>query len=928
METPEDLICEDNPLLTKPQRRTKFTDTFWMVLFLLMFTTVVGISVSTFQNCISSRFFRGIDSWGNVCGGSVSTKTVVAGVNGSGQSKSENPYLWSMSFQTARDEKSLNCLRSAKNATFVKLCVKLCPGRMNITEESCRKVLNENSYDLEYAEKQCQNIAQSAHQTQNSDIRIVSLLPPPFSQNNTLFITRRMHINFIFSSNLSDVIIFSRCLPSEVVKSNYVIISSYLSVWHYAIYDVITCADVITSSVVLAMGACVLTCIFVIKYSKYAFVCCNATGLLVCTITTAMTTYRLFQVKVSEPLNLLNDAVLLYLLCVISSTYSFTVISVTIWNKRNDNRYARGFLSESSRCLQSLPKLLSQPLWTTFCTLISTFYCALLLTSVLNCGDLKGSEDLKTVVYFTSQSSLSSVYSSVVVIFYLWCVNIFTTGQKVVVTGAISLWYFNKERHRLLHPITSSLQMLLRYNIGSVFGGAIHSKFLYAVFSSCKKRNKVTSPDSICREEVPESSLSFLSPYCPASIGVYGYARPTCISEGQYGFYMNTNEAKLPTASRTPLRTRSLYSVKTESAGLPSTIRRSHAAARWCIRCCRMSIICAAMALCAGILEVKENALVKLFPFLVTMCAIYFSCDVCLSVLTAAIDTIAVCFSEDMARNNGVDRLYFGSRGLIYHITGTRLPEAATFGGVVRIGKKKRLQEKQRLKDEARKAREAEAMAKIKQPSDRKKFKIIREDITSSRCRNGVAENLNETENGNLSNSSHNEKESPQSSRSNLNKTELEKSNPKSEAERTLDDTATSARKTSDLEVPWTAVQVSENVGKSSDVSIASSTRSKRSIQSHQLEYPQSSSTTIASEDGPDTDQSSSSFIQFKGKSAFSKGIWNTLAIVAPSVVSSQNRPPRIIKTVRREEDCSEEEDEDNISQSKYEAKLWEDMTW
>ncbi|CAK8678270.1 unnamed protein product [Clavelina lepadiformis] len=527
----------------RPERRTELINLPWLVAFLLPVIFVAAFSGYAFQSCFPSRFYLGIDSWGNICGAGSEVRTYVAGVNGSGKVMSEQPYLWLVGINqmNAADGEIVYCdpvvgVPSASNISTISVCVKTCPTiglNDSSLHEDCKAVLHESSYD-----------------------------------------------------RLTFSVAYEKC--QQLVAASYA---------------------------------------------------------------TNQTCTSLRQV--------------------------FSV-----------------FL-----------KILG----------------------------LDTANDFQTVIYSPSVPILASPgVVSVVILFYLWCINIFKTMQQAVVAGAVYQWYYARVKFKLLHPITKSLRALLLYNLGSVIGcsfnGSIQSKIVRYILSF-KRQNKVEDVN-INNEHRFRSLTSYLSPIAPASIGIYGFVRSTCLCGDEHLHFAYSQNVQIP-SSQILVKKKSSQILQTEALGLYKTIQISHFAARWCFRSCHLAFVCSIVTIYVVLIEYKGfTVYVKLVPFATLLFVSHFICDVCMSIMTSTIDAIGVCFYEDLCRNDGQINLFYGSRGLVYWVTGVKLSETSTYGGLNRLKKKEAQEERQRKRREVQRLREQEAKARIR---NRKQEQIRRPRLIESR---------------------------------------------------------------------------------------------------------------------------------------------------------------------------------------------------
>ncbi|XP_076802212.1 uncharacterized protein LOC143446461 [Clavelina lepadiformis] len=698
----------------RPERRTELINLPWLVAFLLPVIFVAAFSGYAFQSCFPSRFYLGIDSWGNICGAGSEVRTYVAGVNGSGKVMSEQPYLWLVGINqmNAADGEIVYCdpvvgVPSASNISTISVCVKTCPTiglNDSSLHEDCKAVLHESSYDrltFSVAYEKCQQLVAASYATNQTCTSLSTI--------NTTRMTE----------------ILGRCLPLDLLQNRYVSISSYISVWHYAVYDLLSNADVVGSCVVLVMAACVVISVLVIKYPQFACFLCYGTSIF---LSLSSCIYHIVRAIRST-----GDEFMISMFTSVLSVSATLILLYLFIRNYQAARMCKGMLIETSKCLRTLPKLLSQPLLTLVLFFIANLLLVLYIFYAYSCQSLIAANDFQTVIYSPSVPILASPgVVSVVILFYLWCINIFKTMQQAVVAGAVYQWYYARVKFKLLHPITKSLRALLLYNLGSVIGcsfnGSIQSKIVRYILSF-KRQNKVEDVN-INNEHRFRSLTSYLSPIAPASIGIYGFVRSTCLCGDKHLHFAYSQNVQIP-SSQVLVKKKSSQILQTEALGLYKTIQIGHFAARWCFRSCHLAFVCSIVTIYVVLIEYKGfTVYVKLVPFATLLFVSHFICDVCMSIMTSTIDAIGVCFYEDLCRNDGQINLFYGSRGLVYWVTGVKLSETSTYGGLNRLKKKEAQEERQRKRREVQRLREQEAKARIR---NRKQEQIRRPRLIESR---------------------------------------------------------------------------------------------------------------------------------------------------------------------------------------------------
>lgn len=146
-----------------PQRRKKVSNVVPLCSFVIITCTLLIASAYAFQTCMPSRFYRGFDSWGNVCGGDSMTVAPIASLNGSGQLKTESRFVWQMNLPyfsleepRMRQNSCTTVLSSLINDPIVNVCANNCPNSSSIFNNvtSYESVLHDNGYHHKYVAAQ------------------------------------------------------------------------------------------------------------------------------------------------------------------------------------------------------------------------------------------------------------------------------------------------------------------------------------------------------------------------------------------------------------------------------------------------------------------------------------------------------------------------------------------------------------------------------------------------------------------------------------------------------------------------------------------------------------------------------------------------------------------------------------------------------
>ena len=402
-------------------------------------------------------------------------------------------------------------------------------------------------------------------------------------------------------------------------------------------------------------------------------------------------------------------------------------ILVSFWTRRYYIGRARGFMIRASKCFKRVPKLLSQPVWTLIVYVVVLIYSATYLFHITNCQMMEAADDFLSIKFSDSSSPMtSSVVSVFFVLVILWLLLVIKHGQQAIIARAVSQWYFAEVKSELHHPLSHSLLSTLVYSLGSVascvFCGWVPYE-IAATIAHLLRRNKVG--DFNAYGSSVKSFTSYFSPTAPVSLGIYGVVKATNICKDPYFDRLFFNNLKMPYFEKRRKSKKSKFV-------LNALIQDVHISATWCIRSCWIAFTCVSLSAFHTLEDYKQDlGHIKPIPPLITLALTYSICDIWFSVLITVFDALAICLYEDLNKNDGKEKLYYGSRGFIYRVTGARIFLNQTRGGLRFTERKQKEIEKQKAKDEYMKIAEARArnkrrrnMRKKVKPKEKRKRKL------------------------------------------------------------------------------------------------------------------------------------------------------------------------------------------------------------
>ncbi|XP_011882498.1 PREDICTED: choline transporter-like protein 1 isoform X2 [Vollenhovia emeryi] len=306
---------------------------------------------------------------------------------------------------------------------------------------------------------------------------------------------------------------------------------------------------------------------------------------------------------------------------------------------------------EAGKAVYSMPALLFQPIYTYLLigsTVVAWVYCMLWIESA---GDIYLNR--KNHVHFKKDGLLIATRWYNLFLFFVAC-EFYLGCQHMVVACAVARWFFTRDKKRLSLPVAKGFGYLIRYHMGTVAFGALIIgivRVIRAMISFVQNHLKQYDNAFVkgilwccqCCLWCFECVLKFLT-------------RNAYIETAIYGCNFCTGGRKAFQAlSSNILRVAAINSVGDFVLFLGK-------------------VLVVTLTVVSGIylMQKKEGlnhpwipiTLAGIFAFLVAHCFI--------SIYEMIIDTIFICFCEDCEKNDGINRPYFMSRGLMEFVENSK----------------------------------------------------------------------------------------------------------------------------------------------------------------------------------------------------------------------------------------------------------------
>lgn len=306
---------------------------------------------------------------------------------------------------------------------------------------------------------------------------------------------------------------------------------------------------------------------------------------------------------------------------------------------------------EAGKAVYAMPVLLLQPIYTYLLMGLAVCACVYCMLWVESAGNIYLNK--KNHIHFRKDALLITARWFNIFLFFVTCE--FLLGcQHLVIAGAVARWYFTRNKQQLSLAVTKGFGYLVRYHLGTVAFGALVIgvvRLIRAVISSVQNHLKRYDNGLVkgilwccqCCLWCFECVLKFLTRNAYIETAIYGCGFCT---GGKKAFQALSNNI---------LRVAAINSVGDFVLFLGK-------------------VLVVTLTVVAGIylMQKKEGlqhpwvpiALAGIFAFLVAHCFI--------SVYEMIIDSIFICFCEDCSKNDGINRPYYMSTGLMEFVENSK----------------------------------------------------------------------------------------------------------------------------------------------------------------------------------------------------------------------------------------------------------------
>ncbi|XP_037085823.1 choline transporter-like protein 1 [Pollicipes pollicipes] len=334
----------------------------------------------------------------------------------------------------------------------------------------------------------------------------------------------------------------------------------------------------------------------------------------------------------------------------------FTVLLlIVLFVMRKRIKLVTALFKEAGRAVQAMPLLLVQPMFTFLVLAVTVCVCMAVALAIESVGTPVPGRSSGFVQYRKGGAPLYFRWYNLFAFF--WLTQFIVACQDMVVGGAISKWFFTRDKSRLGSPILLAIKNLLFYHLGSVALGSFIIavvkliRFLLKKLESRMGKNPLVKVVCCCAQcciWCLEKFLKALNRNAYVEITIHGY-----------NFCKAAQEAFM-SLTRNALRVAAINSIGAFVLFLGKAS-------------VTISTVFIGIEIMKGRPDVKHSYLIVGLGGLFA----YITSYIFISIYDMAIDALFICFCEDCEMNDGIEKPYYMSKGLMELVQNSKKALAA-----------------------------------------------------------------------------------------------------------------------------------------------------------------------------------------------------------------------------------------------------------
>lgn len=338
-----------------------------------------------------------------------------------------------------------------------------------------------------------------------------------------------------------------------------------------------------------------------------------------------------------------------YFTYAIISTVATIIILLLIFGVRKSIHLVAHLFIESGKAVQAMPLIVVQPFVTFLAVVLLLFvwvYFFLWIESS-GFGERKQTEYGQVNRITFKKDEVINFARGYNVVAAFWLLQFIIGCQHMIIAGAVATWFFTRKKTALSSPISKSYGYLFQFHLGTVALGSLLIAIVQIIRVIFKLiESAVKDPKNDFTKALYKGFSCCL--YCLEKILVY-LTRNAYIEVAIYGDSLCTSGKR----AYQVLVSNSLKVLVINSVG------------DFVLFLGKALIVAASVGLGCKLLEDKEGLNYLAVPLTIIGAFAYFVSHAFMTAFEMMIDTIFICFCEDCDMNDGQDRPYFMSKGLM-----------------------------------------------------------------------------------------------------------------------------------------------------------------------------------------------------------------------------------------------------------------------
>ncbi|CAH1119851.1 unnamed protein product [Phaedon cochleariae] len=340
-----------------------------------------------------------------------------------------------------------------------------------------------------------------------------------------------------------------------------------------------------------------------------------------------------------------------YFAFAILASIATLVISLIIIVMRKRIKLVVQLFKESGKAVAAMPVLLFQPILTFLCLGAVLFLWCYFSLWIESSGVLV---EKRQLVYYYEKDGWMRFARWYNFFGMLWMTQFVIGCQHMVIAGAVSIWYFNRNKSEVRLSAMQSAGNLIRYHLGSIALGSFIValvQFLRVILKAIEKYLGKRQGKCVncalkfcqCCLYCFEKILKYLSRNAYIEVAINGY--PFC-KAGRQAFKLLSSNV---------LRVAAINSVGDFVLFLGKAL-----------------VVVATVLIGIKLLQFKDEIHHMWVPVTLSGLFAYFIAHCFISTYEMTIDTIFLCFCEDCEQNDGAEKPYYMSRGLMEFVENSK----------------------------------------------------------------------------------------------------------------------------------------------------------------------------------------------------------------------------------------------------------------